>query len=163
MGDEPSQEQITAHFREMARGKVSDADIQSIVNKGVGGRMTRPIVYQVSSTHSTNAASQRPVQNVTSDIVQAEDQAKSRLGRAINLRMDADGDSIPANLRRRNISTGIKQVYDSDDDTRDPASTFGKKRKRSGGKHKKRHSSSSIGKHKRKSSHKQKKKRSKRH
>ena len=105
MAEDPDQAAVTAHFREMAEGKVTDADMQAICNTGVGGRYSRPIVYRMGSTHSRCGGASRPVADVTSDVVQSEDMAASRLGRASKLRVDADGDSIPANLRRSNISS----------------------------------------------------------
>lgn len=95
---EPSQEEVTHHFMEMAEGKVTDADIAAVGRGNMGGRHSRPIHYRMGNEHAP-ISSVRPVQNVTSDVVASVDQAKSRLGRAIKLDVDLDGDSVPPKHR----------------------------------------------------------------
>ncbi len=106
---EPSQEEVTRHFREMAEGKVTDADLDVRGGRrGVGGRQSRPIHYRMGGG-SAAVSSVRPVQNVMSDVVATVDQAKSRLGRAIKLDVDAEGDSLPSSSHREGRSKSGKK------------------------------------------------------
>ena len=117
---EPNQSDITQHFMEMAEGKVTDADLAASGHRGMGGRHSRPTNYRMSSMGPVSSV--RPIQNVTSDVAASVDQAKSRLGRAIKLDVNLDGDSIPAKQRTGNTSS---------------SSSSSKKKKKSGDKKKK--------------------------
>ncbi len=134
---EPSQTDITHHFMEMAEGKVTDADLAASGHRGMGGRHSRPTNYRMSSVGPVSSV--RPVQNVTSDVVASVDQAKSRLGRAIKLDVDLDGDSIPSKHRTGNTSSSSS----SSKNKKKKSSSGGQKKKRSGEKRKKSSSSSS--------------------
>ncbi len=100
---EPSQADVTHHFMEMAQGKVTDADLAASNHRGMGGRHSRPINYRMGGVGPVSTV--HPVQNVTSDVAATVDQAKSRLGRAIKLDVDLDGDSLSSKPRTGNTSS----------------------------------------------------------
>ena len=100
MATEPSQDQVTHHFMEMAKGMVTDADIQSINSRrGLGGHSRgRSVNYRMMYP---NTLAKPPVQNVTSDVAQSIDQAKSRLGRAIKLDTNLDNEPVAHTSQKR--------------------------------------------------------------
>ena len=122
---EPTQEQITQHFTEMANGKLSEADIIGLGSKYVGGRQTSNggIQFRMCTPSGPTAS---PIQNVTSEMAASLDRAKSKLGKAINLTDGGAGGSVITNFRggnsskRRSNGGGKKRSKrskrDSDDD-----------------------------------------------
>jgi len=125
---EPNQQDITHHFMEMAEGKITDADLAAGSMGKLGGRSSKSAHYLMSSVGP--ASSVHPVQNVTSDIVQTVDQAKSRQGRAIKLDVSVDGDSLPAKPRTGNSSSRKKSKPPPPKKSKKSSSKKSKKKKK---------------------------------
>lgn len=108
MAVEPSQEQVTHHFLQMARGMVTDEDIQSLGrrNKLGGHTRGRSVNYRMMYP---NTLAKPPVQNVTSDITSTIDQAKSRLGRAIKLDSNLDNEPVVGRSHKRRHRSSSKK------------------------------------------------------
>ena len=94
---EPSQDDVTAHFRRMASGGgMSDADVQRFGRRKLGGYHNRRQNYMVTKTPLV-----KPPVEMTSDVVDSVNKAKSRLGRAVKLTTNLDNEPVPNRSRKR--------------------------------------------------------------
>ena len=130
MAVEPSQQQVNHHFMEMAKGMVTDADIQSFGRGSLGGHGGKKAVNYRMCYPPDNVST--PIPNVTSDVAQTVEQAKSRLGRSVRLDTNLDNEPVTRDGSKR--KSGKRKTSRRQKRKRDSSSSSksekGRKRKR---------------------------------